>query len=159
MVCHTYGIGRDPTHHKLQMTRTFIPVNDALKALAAAGHEVAKPGRKQDRLAGFGGPHYLVDGKWLSLSSVRPMAAGLGLEKNTKTAADKPRREIEYIADAVAQCEWCQTKQIAVSRFGSRNLHGQVVYTLSFVNANGERKAYSKTLSWIRDWAKRNGVI
>ena len=34
----------------LQMTRTFIPVNEALKALAAAGHEVAKPGRKQDRL-------------------------------------------------------------------------------------------------------------
>lgn len=141
------------------MPRTFIPVNDALKALAAAGHEVAKVSRKQDRVAGFGGPHYLVDGEWLSLSSVRAMVADLGLEKNTKTAAEKPRREIEYIADAVARSEWCQTKQIAVSRFGSRNLHGQIVYTLAFVNANGERRAHSKTLSWLRDWATRNGVI
>lgn len=153
------GIGRDPTHHNLQMTRTFIPVNDALKALAAAGHEVAKPSRKQDRIAGFGGPHYLVDGKWLSLSSVRAMAAGLGLEKSTKTTADKPRREIEVLAEAVAQNEFCQRKQIVISVFGYRNLHGQVVYTIRFINKDGEHKSCTKTLSWIRDYAKRNGVI
>ncbi len=136
----------------------FIPINDALKALAAAGHEVTKPGRNQDRVAGFGGPHYLIDGEWKSLSSVRAMVADLGLEKNTKTAADKPRREIEDIADAVAVSEFCQRKQIAISRQGYRNLNGQVVYTIRFVNKDGEAKAYAKPLSWIRDWAKRNGV-
>ena len=141
------------------MTRTFIPVNDALKALAAAGHEVAKPSRKQDRIAGFGGPHYLVDGKWHSLGSVRAMAAGLGLEKSTKTATDKPRREIEHIADAVAQNEFCQRKQMIISRIGYRNLHGQVVYTIRFINKDGEHKSCTKTLSWIRDYAKRNGII
>tara|TARA_Y100000004_G_scaffold169353_1_gene203522 strand:- start:69 stop:494 length:426 start_codon:yes stop_codon:yes gene_type:complete len=141
------------------MTRTFIPVNDALKALAAAGHEVAKPSRKQDRVAGFGGPHYLVDGEWLSLSSVRAMVADLGLEKSTKTAADKPRREIEVLAEAVAQNEFCQRKQIVISVFGCRNFNGQVVYSLYFVNKEGERKTCKKTLSWIRDYCKRNGVI
>ena len=141
------------------MTRTFIPVNDALKALAAAGHEVAKPSRKQDRIAGFGGPHYLVDGEWHSLSSVRAMVADLGLEKSAKTAADKPRREIEDLADAIAQNEFCQGKQLFVSRFGYRKLNGQVVYRLAFVNANGERKSCEKTLAWVRDYCKRNGVI
>ena len=141
------------------MTRTFIPIKDALKALAAAGHEVAKVSRKQDRVAGFGGPHYLIDGEWLSLSSVRTMVAELGLEKSTKTAAAKPRREIEDIAEAVARSEFCQSRQIVISTFGYRNLNGQVVYTLHFVNKDGERKSGAKTLSWIRDWAKRNGVI
>ena len=141
------------------MTRTFIPVNDALKALAAAGHEVAKPSRKQDRLAGFGGPKYLIDGKFYDLSAVRAMAAGLGLEKSTKTATDKPRREIEVLAEAVAQDEFCQRKQIVISVFGYRNFNGQVVYTLHFVNKEGERKTCKKTLSWIRDYCKRNGVI
>ena len=159
LVCHTYDIGRDPTHHNPQMTRTFIPVNDALKALAAAGHEVAKPSRKQDRIAGFGGPRYLVDGEWHSLSSVRAMVADLGLEKNAKIASDKPRREIEDIADAVARSEFCQSKQIWISRQGYRNLNGQVVYTIRFVNKEGEQKGYAKPLSWIRDWAKRNKII
>ena len=141
------------------MTRTFIPVNAALKALAAAGHDVQKLSRKQDRIAGFGGPHYLVDGEWLSLSSVRAMAADLGLEKSTKAATEKPRREIEDIADAVAQNEFCQRKQMIISRIGYRNLHGQVVYTIRFINKDGEHKSCAKTLSWVRDYCKRNGVI
>ena len=87
------------------------------------------------------------------------MAAGLGLEKSTKTAADKPRREIEDIADAVAQNSFCQRKQMIISRIGYRNLHGQIVYTIRFINKDGEHKSCAKTLSWIRDYAKRNGVI
>lgn len=151
---------RERSHNlKSLMTRTFIPVNTALKALAAAGHDVQKPSRKQDRIAGFGGSHYLIDGEWKSLSSVRAMVADLGLEKNTKTAADKPRREIDDLADAIEQSEFCQRKQIVVSRFGYRNLNGQVVYTLHFVNKDGEKKACAKTLGWIRDYCKRNGVI
>ena len=138
---------------------TFVPVNAALKALAAAGHDVAKVSRKQDRVAGFGGPHYLIDGEFKSLASVRAMVADLGLEKETKKTADKPRREIDEICDAIAASEFCQRKQICVSRFGYRNLHGQVVYTLHFVNKDGERKSYAKPLAWIRDWAKRNNVI
>ena len=138
---------------------TFIPINDALKALAAAGHEVAKPSRKQDRVAGFGGPHYLIDGQWHSLSSVRAMVADLGLEKNTKTAADKPRREIEDLAAAIAKSGFCQRKQLSVSIFGYRNLNGQVVYTVHWVSKEGELKSCAKTLAWIRDYCKRNGVI
>lgn len=141
------------------MTRTFIPVKDALKALAAAGHDVQKPSRKQDRVAGFGGPQYLIDGRLYDLVAVRAMVTDLGLEKNTKTEADKPRREIEDIADAVAESEFCKCKQISISRFGYRNLNGQVVYTIHFVNKDGEEKAYAKPLTWIRDWATRNGVI
>ena len=146
-------------HIEPQMTRTFIPVNDALKALAAAGHEVAKPSRKQDRIVGFGGPHYLIDGEWHTLGSVRAMVADLGLEKSAKTAADKPRREIEDIADAAARSEFCQSKQIWISRQGYRSLNGQVVYTIRFINKEGEQKAFARPLSWIRDWAKRNKVI
>jgi len=141
------------------MTRTFIPVNAALKALAAAGHDVQKPSRKQDRVAGFGGPTYFVDGKPYGLSGVRALVVDLGLEQNTKTAADKPRREIEDIADAVARSEFCQSKQIWISRQGYRNFNGQIVYAIRFVNKEGERKGYAKPLSWIRDWAKRNNVI
>lgn len=152
-------MGGDAQSTCIKTMAKFIPINDALKALAAAGHEVAKPSRKQDRVAGFGGPHYLIDGEWHSLSSVRAMVANLGLEKNTKTAADKPRREIDDLADAIAQNEFCQRKQISVSRFGYRNLHGQVVYTLSFINKEGEPKSCTKTLAWIRDYCKRNGVI
>jgi hypothetical protein len=137
----------------------FIPINDALKALAAAGHEVAKVSSKQARVAGFGGPRYLVDGYVNDLNGIRAMVKNLGLEKDTKTPADKPRREIDDIADAVAQNEFCQSKQIVISRFGYRNFNGQVVYTLHFVNKDGERRTHPKTLSWIRDWAKRNGVI
>lgn len=152
-------MGGDAQSTCIKIMAKFIPINDALKALVAAGHEVSKPGRKQDRVAGFGGPHYLVDGEWLSLSSVRAMVSDLGLEKNTKTAADKPRREIDELADAIAQNEFCQRKQIVVSRQGYRNLNGQVVYTLRFVNKDGEDKRCTKTLSWIRDYCKRNGVI
>ena len=141
------------------MTSTFIPVKDALKALAAAGHDVQKVSRKQDRVAGFGGPKYLIDGKFYGLSAVRSMVADLGIEKSTKAATDKPRREIENIADAVAQNKFCQRKQMLISRIGYRNLHGQVVYTIRFVNKEGEHKSCAKTLSWIRDYAKRNGVI
>lgn len=141
------------------MTRTFIPIKDALKALAAAGHEVAKPGRNQDRVAGFGGPHYLIDGEWKSLSSVRAMVADLSLEKNTKTAADKPRREIDDLIDAIAQNAFCQRKQLRVSPFGYRNLNGQVVHAVHWVNKEGEKKACTKTVAWIRDYCKRNGVI
>ena len=152
-------MGGDAQSTCIKTMAKFIPINDALKALAAAGHEVAKPSRKQDRVAGFGGPHYLVDGKWHSLSSVRAMVADLGLEKNTKIAADKPRREIDDICDAVAVSDFCRRKQLFVSRFGYRNRNGQVVYTIRFVNKDGEHKSCTKTLSWIRDWAKRNGVI
>ena len=137
----------------------FIPINDALKALAAAGHEVAKPGRKQDRIAGFGGPQYLVDGEWKSLSAVRAMVADLGLEKDTKTAADKPRREIDDLIDAIAQSAFCQRKQLSVCPFGYRNLNGQVVHTVHWVTKDGEKKACTKTVAWIRDYCKRNGVI
>mgnify|MGYP003113749171 CR=1 FL=1 len=141
------------------MTRTYIPIKDALKTLASAGHEVTKISSKQARVAGFGGPQYLVDGKRYGLSGIRHLVAELGIEKSTKAAADKPRREIEDIADAIAQSEFCQSKQIVVSRFGYRNLNGQVVYTLHFVNKDGEKKACAKTLGWIRDYCKRNGVI
>jgi len=137
----------------------FIPVNAALKALAAAGHDVLKLSTKQGRVAGFGGPRYLVDGYSYDLAGVRSLVADLGLEKDTKAASDKPRREIDDIADAVAASEFCQRKQIVISRFGYRKMNGQVVYTLHFVNKDGERKSYAKTLAWIRDWAKRNGVI
>lgn len=141
------------------MTRTFIPVNTALKALAAAGHDVIKLSSKQARVAGFGGPRYLVDGYSYDLSGIRAMVKDLGLEKDTKTTADKPRREIEDLADAIAQNEFCQGKQLSVSRFGYRKLNGQVVYRLAFVNANGERKSCDKTLAWVRDYCKRNGII
>lgn len=138
---------------------TFIPVNAALKALAAAGHDVIKLSSKQARVAGFGGPRYLVDGYSYDLSAIRAMVADLGLEKNTKTTADKPRREIEDLAEAVAQNEFCQRKQMVVSVFGCRNFSGQVVYTVYFVNKEGEHKNCKKTLAWIRDYCKRNGVI
>lgn len=152
-------MGGDAQSTCIKTMAKFIPINDALKALAAAGHEVAKPSRKQDRLAGFGGPHYLVDGKWHSLSSVRAMVADLGLEKNTKIAADKPRREIDDLADAIAVSDFCRRKQLFISRQGYRNLNGQVVYTIRFVNKDGEHKSCTKTLAWIRDYCKRNGVI
>lgn len=141
------------------MTKTFIPVNEALKALALAGHEVTKVSRRQNRVAGFGGPEYLVDGKLYGLSAVRAMVADLGLEKNTKTEAEKPRREIDDLADAIAHNKFCQSKELVVSRFGYRNLKGQVVYTLHFINKDGERKSCTKTLAWIRDYCKRNRVI
>jgi hypothetical protein len=141
------------------MTRTFIPVKDALKALAAAGHDVQKVSRKQDRVAGFGGPTYYIDGKAYGLSAVRSMVAELGLEKSTKAALDKPRREIEDLAEAVARSEFCQRKQIVVSVFGYRNRNGQTVYTIYFVNKDGERKSCARTVAWIRDYCKRNGVI
>lgn len=137
----------------------FIPVNAALKALAAAGHEVAKISTKQSRVAGFGGPRYLVDGKEYDLAGVRHLVADLGLEKNTKTAADKPRREIDNLIDAIAQSPFCQRKQLSVSPFGYRNLHGQVVHTIHWVTKDGEKKACAKTVAWIRDYCKRNGVI
>ncbi len=137
----------------------FIPINDALKALAAAGHEVAKVSRKQDRVAGFGGPHYLVDGEWLSLSSVRAMVADLSLEKSTKTAAEKPRREIEDIAEAVRNHAGCQKREVVVCTWGSRNLHGQIVYPFEMIGREGMRIRKMKTLRAIREWATRNGVI
>lgn len=137
----------------------FIPVNAALKALAANGHEVAKLSAKHQRVAGFGGPCYLVDGQTYDLSGVRALVADLGIEKNTKTADEKPRREIEDIADAVARSEFCQRKQLTICRTGYRNLNGQVVYTIRFVKEDGTPKAFAKTLAWIRDWAKRNKVI
>lgn len=152
-------MGGDAQSTCIKTMAKFIPVNDALKALAAAGHEVSKPSRKQDRVAGFGGPHYLVDGKWLSLSSVRAMVADLGLEKNTKTAADKPRREIDDLVDAIAQSAFCQRKQLSVCPFGYRNLKGQVVHTVHWVTKDGEKKTCTKTVAWIRDYCKRNGVI
>ncbi len=136
----------------------FIPINAALKALSVSGHEVEKITSKQARVAGFGGPQYVVDGKRYDLSGIRSLVADLGLEKNTKAAADKPRREIEDIADAVTRSEFCKRKQIVICRTGYRSLNGQVVYTIRFVNKYGEPKAYSKPLSWIRDWAKRNEV-
>ena len=137
----------------------FIPVNHALKALAAAGHEVTKISSKQARVAGFGGPRYVVDGKPYDLSGVRSLVADLGLERNTKTAADKPRREIDDLADAIAQNAFCQRKQLVVCRFGYRNLNGQVVHTVYWVNKEGEKKTCTKTVAWIRDYCKRNGVI
>ncbi|MFZ9114381.1 MAG: hypothetical protein ACO24D_14810 [bacterium] len=137
----------------------FIPINDALKALAAAGHEVAKVSRKQDRVAGFGGPHYLIDGEWLSLTSVRAMVADLGLEKNTTVQADKPRREIEDIAEAVRNHPGCQKRQVMIGTWGQRNLHGQIVYAFRMVGREGMHINKMKTLRDIRDWAKRNGVI
>lgn len=141
------------------MTRTYIPIKDALKTLAAAGHEVDKISTKQARVAGFGGPQYSVDGKRYDLSGIRHLVADLGIEKSTKAAADKPRREIEDIADAAAQSEFCQSKQLFISRMGYRNLNGQVVYTIRFVKEDGTTKAFAKPLSWIRDWAKRNSII
>lgn len=146
------------TSHIKTMTK-FIPVNAALKALVANGHEVAKLSAKHQRVAGFGGPRYLVDGQTYDLSGVRALVADLGIEKDTKTAAEKPRREIDDLADAIEQSKFCQRKQISVSRFGYRNLNGQVVYTLYFVNKDGEKKACAKTLGWIRDYCKRNKVI
>lgn len=141
------------------MTRTYIPIKDALKTLASAGHEVAKISSKQARVAGFGGPQYSVDGKRYDLSGIRHLVADLGIEKSTKAAADKPRREIDDIADAVARSEFCQRKQLTICRTGYRKLNGQVVYTIRFVKEDGIPKACAKPLSWIRDWAKRNSVI
>ena len=137
----------------------FIPIEDALKALAAAGHEVVKPGRKQDRVAGFGGPHYLIDGEWLSLSSVRSMAAGLVAAKDTKPATDKPKREIDHIIEAIAADPRCAKRQVRVSSWGERNLHGQVVYGFHMVNREGKEVRGMKTLRAIRNWATEQGVI
>lgn len=137
----------------------FIPINEALKALAAAGHDVAKPGRKQDRVAGFGGPHYLIDGKFYGLAAVRAMVADLGLEKDTKAAAAKPKREIETLADAVAADPRCRKREVWIGTWGERNLHGQVVYGFRMLNKEGERTGGPKTLRAIREWCQRNGVI
>lgn len=144
---------------RIKTMTKFIPVNAALKALAANGHEVAKLSAKHQRVAGFGGPRYLVDGQTYDLSGVRALVADLGIEKDTKTAAEKPRREIDDLADAIAQNAFCQRKQLSVCPFGYRNLNGQVVHTVHWVTKEGEKKTCTKTVAWIRDYCKRNGVI
>ena len=137
----------------------FLPINDCLKALAAAGHEVAKRSRKQDRVAGFGGPAYYIDGEVQSLSSVRAMAAELVTAKDTKSATDKPKREIDRIIEAIAADPRCAKRQVRVSPWGERNFHGQVVYFFYMVNKEGKVVKGMKTLRAIRDWAIRQGVI
>lgn len=137
----------------------FIPVNAALKALAAQGHEVLKLSTKQGRIAGFGGPCYIVDGYSYSLCGVRKLAADLGLEKETTAAGDKPVREIERIAAAVATDEWCRERGTVVSTVGMRMVNGQVKYLITSENSDGRNVRTMKTLAWLRDWAKRNGVI
>jgi len=137
----------------------FIPINDALKALAAAGHDVAKPGRKQDRVAGFGGPQYLIDGKFYGLAAVRAMVADLGLEKDVRPAAAKPRREIEDLAEAVAAHPWCQQRGMVVHTWGERHFDGRVKYTVQQNKPNVGPISKAMTLQEIRAWCQRNGVI
>ena len=137
----------------------FIPVNDCLKALKAAGHDVQKRSRKQDRVAGFGGPAYYIDGEVHGLSSVRAMAAGLVAAKDTKPATDKPMREIDHIIEAIQADPRCVKRQVRVSPWGERNFHGQVVYSFYMVNREGKEVRGMKTLRAIRNWATEQGVI
>jgi len=137
----------------------FLPINDCLKALKAAGHDVAKRSRKQDRVAGFGGPAYYIDGQVHDLASVRAMAKDLVEAKDTKTAADKPKREIDHIIEAIDADPRCAKRQVRVSSWGERNFHGQIVYHFSMVNREGKEIKGFKTLRAIRDWATRQGVI
>ena len=137
---------------------TYLPVNDCLKALKAAGHDVQKP-RRRARCAGFGGPSYLIDGKELSLTGIRNLAAGLVQPKSTRKAADKPLKEIESIAAAVAANEWCKERGTQVGTHGERQLNGQIKYLILSTNSDGKKVRTMKTLAWIRDWATRNQVI
>jgi hypothetical protein len=137
----------------------FIPVNAALKALSAAGHNVSKRGRLNGGVAQLGSPSYLVDGKPFSLSQVRTMVSELGLEKEVKKSHQKPKREIELISEAVSQNEWCKSRNTKLSTFGERHFDGRVYYSISQDSRDGSRKGYFMTIQRIRAWAERNKVI
>jgi hypothetical protein len=137
----------------------FIPVNAALKALSAEGHEVSKRGRLNGGVAQLGNPSYFIDGKPCSLSEVRRMVSELGLEKEVKKSHQKPRREIEVISEAVSQNEWCKSRNTKLSTFGERHFDGRVYYSLSQDSRDGSRKGYFMTIQRIRLWAERNKVI
>ena len=137
----------------------FLPINDCLKALKAQGHDVQKGNRAQDRVAGFGGPTYLIDGERYDLQQVRAMAAGLVEAKDTKPQAAKPKREIDHIIEAIENDPRCARRQVRVSPWGERNFHGQVVYSFFMVNKDGKEIRGMKTLRAIRDWATKQGVI
>jgi len=137
----------------------FIPVNAALKALSAEGHEVSKRGRLNGGVAQLGNPSYFIDGKPCSLSEVRRMVSELGLEKEVKKSHQKPRREIEVISEAVSQNEWCKSRRICICTHGERHFDGRVYYRILQDSKECLRKSYSMTLQEIRDWAERNKVI
>jgi hypothetical protein len=137
----------------------FIPVNAALKALTAAGHDVRKRGRLNGGVAQLGNPSYFVDGKPCSLSEVRRMVSDLGLEQKAKKSHQKPKREIELISEAVSKNEWCKSRNTNLSTFGERHFDGRVYYSISQDSSDGSRKCYFMTIQRIKAWAERNEVI
>lgn len=137
----------------------FIPVNAALKALSAAGHDVSKRGRLNGGVAQLGNPSYFVDGKPCSLSEVRGMVSDLGLEKEARKSHQKPKREIELISEAVSQNKWCKSRNIKLSTFGERHFDGCVYYSIAQDSRDGSRKCYFMTIQRIRSWAERNKII
>jgi hypothetical protein len=142
-----------------QSMTKFIPVNAALKALSAAGHDVSKKGRLNGGVAQLGNPSYFVDGKPCSLSQVRRMVSDLGLEQKVKKSHQKPKREIELISEAVSKNEWCKSRNTNLSTFGERHFDGRVYYSISQDSSDGSRKCYFMTIPRIRVWAERNKVI
>ena len=137
----------------------FIPINSALNALSAAGHDVGKRGRLNGGVAQLGNPSYFVDGKPCSLSEVRRMVSDLGLEKEVKRSHQKPKREIELIAEAVYKNEWCKSRNTRICTFGERHFDGCVYYSIHQDSKDGSRKSYLMTIQKIRSWAERNKVI
>jgi hypothetical protein len=137
----------------------FIPVNAALKALSAAGHDVSKRGRLNGGVAQLGNPLYFINGKPCSLSEVRRMVSDLGLEQKVKKSHQKPKREIELISEAVSKNEWCKSRNTNLSTFGERHFNGRVYYSISQDSSDGSRKCYFMTIPRIRVWAERNKVI
>ena len=137
----------------------FIPVNAALKALSAAGHDVSKRGRLNGGVAQLGNPSYFVDGKPCSLSQVRGMVSDLGLEQKVKKSHQKPKREIELISEAVSKNKWCKSRNTNLSTFGERHFDGRVYYLISQDSSDGSRKCYFMTIQRIKAWAERNKVI
>ena len=87
------------------------------------------------------------------------MVSNLGLEKEVKRSHQKPKREIELIAEAVYKNEWCKSRNTKLSTFGERHFDGRVYYSLSQDSRDGSRKGYFMTIQKIRSWAERNKVI
>jgi hypothetical protein len=137
----------------------FIPVNAALNALSAAGHEVSKRGRLNGGVAQLGSPSYFIDGNPCSLSEVRRMVSELGLEKEVKKSHQKPKREIEIISEAVSRNEWCKSRNTCICTHGERHFDGRVYYRIFQDSKDGSSKSYAMTIQRIRDWAERNKVI
>ena len=132
------------------MTATYIPVQAALKTLAAAGHKVETLTRRQAMALGRWDALYVVDGTRYDLTGVRCLVADVGMERKTTSQTDKPRREIEVLAEVAA----ARTKNVRICTMGERNLNGQTVYRIE-VGA----KSAKWTLARIRAYLSKGGLI